>query len=162
MCRTLFACLAFLSFVPSMTPRGPSNRTQLKNPVEIRVTSANGESVPFHVEVLGGSLVRVGADGRWYAASGGANRTPAQFRAFPQGPGLLFTSDQGQSLHVEAWRMLGNTLHSSFFVTIRRPPRSTLFPYTALFRSSSRYAFEMGLPNQRLKLTPRAGVLNSF
>ena len=113
MCRTLFACLGFLSFVPSMTPRGPSNRTQLKNPVEIRVTSANGESVPFHVEVLGGSLVRVGADGRWYAASGGANRTPAQFRAFPQGPGLLFTSDQGQSLHVEAWRMLGNTLHSS-------------------------------------------------
>src|SRR3712207_7683796 len=32
-------------------------------------------------------------------------------------------------------------LHSLFFLMIRRPPRSTLFPYTTLFRSSrdSRY-----------------------
>src|SRR5687767_15871928 len=27
-----------------------------------------------------------------------------------------------------------------FFFRIRRPPRSTLFPYTTLFRSSGRYA----------------------
>src|SRR3712207_8523775 len=33
-------------------------------------------------------------------------------------------------------------LHSVFFVLmIRRPPRSTLFPYTALFRSQSRPEF---------------------
>src|SRR6185312_12938899 len=29
-------------------------------------------------------------------------------------------------------------LHSFFFLMIRRPPRSTLFPYTTLFRSRSR------------------------
>src|SRR5438067_13829973 len=28
-----------------------------------------------------------------------------------------------------------STLSSSFFLMIRRPPRSTLFPYTTLFRS---------------------------
>src|SRR5205809_1867004 len=28
-------------------------------------------------------------------------------------------------------------LHSVFFLMIRRPPRSTLFPYTTLFRSQS-------------------------
>src|SRR5260221_8180045 len=27
-----------------------------------------------------------------------------------------------------------------FFLMIRRPPRSTLFPYTTLFRSQSKYA----------------------
>src|SRR5258708_14428762 len=30
-----------------------------------------------------------------------------------------------------------------FFLMIRRPPRSTLFPYTTLFRSQERVAFRM-------------------
>src|SRR3712207_8226558 len=30
-----------------------------------------------------------------------------------------------------------------FFIMIRRPPRSTLFPYTTLFRSESRVAVEL-------------------
>src|SRR6266513_2686549 len=30
------------------------------------------------------------------------------------------------------------TLHLFFFLMIRRPPRSTLFPYTTLFRSPAR------------------------
>src|SRR3712207_7471233 len=30
---------------------------------------------------------------------------------------------------------MGELLHSLFFLMIRRPPRSTLFPYTTLFRS---------------------------
>src|ERR1019366_10649322 len=30
-----------------------------------------------------------------------------------------------------------SSLHRSFFLMIRRPPRSTLFPYTTLFRSKS-------------------------
>src|SRR5262249_61523654 len=36
------------------------------------------------------------------------------------------------------------SLHSSrsfFFLMIRRPPRSTLFPYTTLFRSSNMFAY---------------------
>src|SRR5215211_78306 len=32
--------------------------------------------------------------------------------------------------------------HSFFFLMIRRPPRSTLFPYTTLFRSLGRYFVE--------------------
>src|SRR2546430_12638162 len=31
-----------------------------------------------------------------------------------------------------------DVLHSFFFLMIRRPPRSTLFPYTTLFRSRGR------------------------
>src|SRR3712207_9402065 len=38
-----------------------------------------------------------------------------------------------------------------FFLMIRRPPRSTLFPYTTLFRSDAR---GLGEPRQR---DPRAG-----
>src|SRR2546422_8874007 len=33
-----------------------------------------------------------------------------------------------------------------FFLMIRRPPRSTLFPYTTLFRSRGALALSMGLP----------------
>src|SRR2546426_4114304 len=32
-----------------------------------------------------------------------------------------------------------------FFLMIRRPPRSTLFPYTTLFRSNSKEAYNTGL-----------------
>src|SRR3954449_9638666 len=39
------------------------------------------------------------------------------------------TDDLEQPLHLVA---------SPFFLMIRRPPRSTLFPYTTLFRSSTR------------------------
>src|SRR2546425_5001354 len=34
--------------------------------------------------------------------------------------------------------MLFNHIHNFFFLMIRRPPRSTLFPYTTLFRSRIR------------------------
>src|SRR5260370_21933625 len=34
------------------------------------------------------------------------------------------------------------TITSFFFLMIRRPPRSTLFPYTTLFRSRDRLAVE--------------------
>src|SRR2546430_10503347 len=43
--------------------------------------------------------------------------------------------------------MLFNTPHVSFlffFLMIRRPPRSTLFPYTTLFRSREYTAFDGG------------------
>src|SRR5881394_65273 len=87
--------------------------TSSKNPVEIRVTSAAGDAVHFRLEVRGGVLIRVGADGRWYGAPGGPGVTPAQYRAFPQGAGLVFTSDNGRPLHVEAWRTIGDTRHAS-------------------------------------------------
>src|SRR5690348_17744861 len=35
----------------------------------------------------------------------------------------------------EAFKKLLSTRNILFFLTIRRPPRSTLFPYTTLFRS---------------------------
>src|SRR5438094_1527312 len=34
------------------------------------------------------------------------------------------------------WQHASTTFHVLFFLMIRRPPRSTLFPYTTLFRSS--------------------------
>src|SRR2546428_11162580 len=39
--------------------------------------------------------------------------------------------------------MLGPTSSLFFFLMIRRPPRSTLFPYTTLFRSSAYYALHV-------------------
>src|SRR5436305_8840518 len=45
-----------------------------------------------------------------------------------------------------------------FFLMIRRPPRSTLFPYTTLFRSCPRKAFlllcsdEQGTPHEYVKV----------
>src|SRR3712207_7215691 len=42
-----------------------------------------------------------------------------------------------------------------FFLMIRRPPRSTLFPYTTLFRSQAPLQVEQGRAAQRLALEPR-------
>src|SRR5512143_1226019 len=110
--RVFCAFLSLAAFIPATTSRAPSNQTALKNPVEIRVTSPSGDSIAFHVEVRGGALLRVGAEGRWHDAPGGASTTPAQFRAFPDAQGLLFTSDQAGPLHVEAWRTVGSTRHT--------------------------------------------------
>src|SRR5215510_15170703 len=41
-----------------------------------------------------------------------------------------------------------------FFLMIRRPPRSTLFPYTTLFRSPRRSARSRGLPARRPRAAP--------
>src|SRR2546427_4489044 len=45
-----------------------------------------------------------------------------------------------------------------FFLMIRRPPRSTLFPYTTLFRSRDRG--RIGLEEQPLMRTLEGGVSN--
>src|SRR3989441_12157994 len=52
--------------------------------------------------------------------------------------------------------MLTLHLHSSsfFFLMIRRPPRSTLFPYTTLFRSPRAGAGPRGLRGARLHRRP--------
>src|SRR5947208_13223921 len=44
-----------------------------------------------------------------------------------------------------------------FFLMIRRPPRSTLFPYTTLFRSSSPRRFRCGVtPGSASTASPRS------
>src|SRR5476649_3028714 len=43
-----------------------------------------------------------------------------------------------------------------FFLMIRRPPRSTLFPYTTLFRSKSEQV-EVGLPDDQQQGEARDG-----
>src|SRR3712207_9233151 len=42
-------------------------------------------------------------------------------------------------------------MHGIFFLMIRRPPRSTLFPYTTLFRSASLVLPEISLARHRGK-----------
>src|SRR5262249_61885643 len=46
-----------------------------------------------------------------------------------------------------------------FFLMIRRPPRSTLFPYTTLFRSSALSAHAVGHPELRHRHVPLAGFV---
>src|SRR5690606_39663665 len=46
-------------------------------------------------------------------------------------------------------------LASIFYLLIRRPPRSTLFPYTTLFRSSLRYDCRRGYLLQALRFFSR-------
>src|SRR5260370_30102548 len=41
---------------------------------------------------------------------------------------------------------------------IRRPPRSTLFPYTTLFRSLPDHAFAAEQPHERLLVSPAADL----
>src|SRR5260221_9913387 len=41
-----------------------------------------------------------------------------------------------------------------FFLMIRRPPRSTLFPYTTFFRSHHRHAYLCSLPRRQLRKRP--------
>src|SRR5438270_7621152 len=43
-----------------------------------------------------------------------------------------------------------------FFITMRRPPHSTLFPYTTLFRSTLARSARRGLPCGRGTRGPRA------
>src|SRR6202789_2364759 len=50
------------------------------------------------------------------------------------------------------------TIISCFFLMIRRPPRSTLFPYTTLFRSLSMDLASRGLPVDQCRRLPRASV----
>src|SRR2546430_8423381 len=45
-----------------------------------------------------------------------------------------------------------------FFLMIRRPPRSTLFPYTTLFRSARVFISAAELPGGRGMLTDDSGV----
>src|SRR5215475_15244125 len=42
-----------------------------------------------------------------------------------------------------------------FFLMIRRPPRSTLFPYTTLFRSGHRRSGAPGCGRRRICIRPR-------
>src|SRR3712207_9534407 len=44
-------------------------------------------------------------------------------------------------------------LHMFFFLMIRRPPRSTLFPYTTLFRSNIRDSAERLQPTRSFTLS---------
>src|SRR2546430_5500379 len=61
-------------------------------------------------------------------------------------------------------------IHNFFFLMIRRPPRSTLFPYTTLFRSTSiadrnagRDSLDIYLSLREAKeLTLRVNVARSF
>src|SRR5438105_10169450 len=49
-------------------------------------------------------------------------------------------------------------IFSFFFLMIRRPPRSTLFPYTTLFRSSAPPVRACGAPSRtRQSLAPGSG-----
>src|ERR1019366_10650754 len=48
-----------------------------------------------------------------------------------------------------------------FFLMIRRPPRSTLFPYTTLFRSVGRVSMPTGCRNGYLHRKDRAGHSHS-
>src|SRR3712207_9465591 len=60
------------------------------------------------------------------------------------------------------------TLYRFFFLMIRRPPRSTLFPYTTLFRSSMRTVLStvhshdgLGSPRSAWARRPSQRVFNS-
>src|SRR2546426_4857869 len=51
---------------------------------------------------------------------------------------------------------------SFFFLMIRRPPRSTLFPYTTLFRSTTAHGFTAGGWKNRLYEAVQRRALRRF
>src|SRR5260370_9554673 len=52
----------------------------------------------------------------------------------------------------------GHVLMSVFFLMIRRPPRSTLFPYTTLFRSASLGTLILGSYYQQTQTTNTGSI----
>ena len=104
MSRTMIPALA-LAAVMSLAAR---HTTLVKNPVEIRVTSVDGDSIEFTAESRGGYLALYTTDGKVVQSPKRAT-TPAEFRGFPSGVGLLFQAPAGRRLHVEAWRFYGDT-----------------------------------------------------
>src|SRR5450631_1290515 len=52
---------------------------------------------------------------------------------------------------------IGERFADFFFLMIRRPPRSTLFPYTTLFRSRTRPAASPGVGSAARGLPNRSG-----
>src|SRR5439155_20785270 len=62
---------------------------------------------------------------------------------------LLYTSVPHYLIHDQLLEFLYYnhlSLYVLFFLMIRRPPRSTLFPYTTLFRSLRQFGFRAGSP----------------
>src|SRR6516225_10599097 len=64
---------------------------------------------------------------------------------------LAFSTSQRLRTTRASARTFFTFVHYIFFLMIRRPPRSTLFPYTTLFRSARYEAFGSGieLPGKR-------------
>src|SRR5689334_24526882 len=54
-----------------------------------------------------------------------------------------------------------STLHSLSILMIRRPPRSTLFPYTTLFRSQSAGATIVSVPSNEVYNALQTGVADA-
>src|SRR3712207_8169669 len=54
--------------------------------------------------------------------------------------------------------------HGFFFLMIRRPPRSTLFPYTTLFRSNPLFSTcqSLSLPNCQCLFPPHLKSQNNY
>src|SRR5215203_4746355 len=60
-------------------------------------------------------------------------------------------------LHCDGLYIVASCLGLFFFLMIRRPPRSTLFPYTTLFRSRARQPLGgQGLHRERHAQAPRS------
>src|SRR2546430_5744877 len=53
-------------------------------------------------------------------------------------------------------------LFNFFFLMIRRPPRSTLFPYTTLFRSHGNGAVRIGIAERKIELAHAAPHQRGF
>src|ERR1035438_7408996 len=62
-------------------------------------------------------------------------KTPERDRAAPFGHLQYFGQFRPHEEWVESRQPLTDAAFTAFFLMIRRPPRSTLFPYTTLFRS---------------------------
>src|SRR5258707_510597 len=56
----------------------------------------------------------------------------------------------------ESTARVASIMENSFFLMIRRPPRSTLFPYTTLFRSSQLRCTIPRTPAYSAECTPQA------
>src|SRR5205814_9866465 len=71
----------------------------------------------------------------------------------------VYTIDHIRARHVQpiSHNLEAPTLLTLFFLMFRRPPRSTLFPYTTLFRSGGRRFARRRGPRHRNHPRARAG-----
>src|SRR5690349_12269062 len=84
-------------------------------------------------EHLGVNVIRVNAADRYFKALEGVTDPEAKRKVIGNLFIEIFDEEAGRLTNAR-WLAQGTIYPDFFFLMIRRPPRSTLFPYTTLFR----------------------------
>src|SRR6266571_9172961 len=104
-------------------------------PVSIRLAKSEIDQLQARAYSLSASVTGIARDLIRIGLAGGDNKALAD-RLMMIERRIVAIEQQGQETHarIQSIDQAARDLLAIFFLMIRRPPRSTLFPYTTLFR----------------------------